>query len=139
MGGPSFWSRIRESNPPSRLGKPLYYRYTNPALREAIIAKRFVNCNHFLSVPEGTRYIIVSVPSSRNRATVRRTVAFDCFRPSRYKNNPNPQMWFGLFFFGTNILMGLFRKRCHTNGFWDFRAADFLVFTSQCNSCCQIM
>ena len=26
-----FWSRIRESNPPSRLGKPLYYRYTNPA------------------------------------------------------------------------------------------------------------
>ena len=28
----SFWSRIRESNPPSRLGKPLYYRYTNPAL-----------------------------------------------------------------------------------------------------------
>ena len=27
-----FWSRIRESNPPSRLGKPLYYRYTNPAL-----------------------------------------------------------------------------------------------------------
>ena len=31
MGGLSFWSRIRESNPPSRLGKPLYYRYTNPA------------------------------------------------------------------------------------------------------------
>ena len=28
---PSFLSRIRESNPPSRLGKPLYYRYTNPA------------------------------------------------------------------------------------------------------------
>ena len=26
-----FWSRVRESNPPSRLGKPLYYRYTNPA------------------------------------------------------------------------------------------------------------
>ena len=26
------WSRVRESNPPSRLGKPLYYRYTNPAL-----------------------------------------------------------------------------------------------------------
>ena len=25
------WSRVRESNPPSRLGKPLYYRYTNPA------------------------------------------------------------------------------------------------------------
>ena len=30
-GGWPFWSRIRESNPPSRLGKPLYYRYTNPA------------------------------------------------------------------------------------------------------------
>lgn len=24
-------SRVRESNPPPRLGKPLYYRYTNPA------------------------------------------------------------------------------------------------------------
>ena len=32
------WSRIRESNPPSRLGKPLYYRYTNPA-SVGIIAK----------------------------------------------------------------------------------------------------
>ena len=31
MGCLLFWSRIRESNPPSRLGKPLYYRYTNPA------------------------------------------------------------------------------------------------------------
>ena len=31
MGGVFVWSRIRESNPPSRLGKPLYYRYTNPA------------------------------------------------------------------------------------------------------------
>ena len=31
VGGLFFWSRIRESNPPSRLGKPLYYRYTNPA------------------------------------------------------------------------------------------------------------
>ena len=30
-GGLLCWSRIRESNPPSRLGKPLYYRYTNPA------------------------------------------------------------------------------------------------------------
>ena len=30
-GGRLFWSRVRESNPPSRLGKPLYYRYTNPA------------------------------------------------------------------------------------------------------------
>ena len=25
------WSRIRESNPPPRLGKPMYYRCTNPA------------------------------------------------------------------------------------------------------------
>ena len=29
--GLCLWSRVRESNPPSRLGKPLYYRYTNPA------------------------------------------------------------------------------------------------------------
>ena len=27
------WSRVRESNPPSQLGKLLYYRYTNPACR----------------------------------------------------------------------------------------------------------
>ena len=26
-----FWSRVRESNPPLRLGKRPYYRYTNPA------------------------------------------------------------------------------------------------------------
>ena len=26
-----FWSRVRESNPPSRLGKPMHYRCTNPA------------------------------------------------------------------------------------------------------------
>ena len=26
------WSRVRESNPPLRLGKRPYYRYTNPAL-----------------------------------------------------------------------------------------------------------
>ena len=25
------WSRVRESNPPPRLGKPMYYRCTNPA------------------------------------------------------------------------------------------------------------
>ena len=25
------WSGVRESNPPQRLGKPLYYRCTNPA------------------------------------------------------------------------------------------------------------
>ena len=28
---PLFWSRVRESNPPPRLGKPMYYRCTNPA------------------------------------------------------------------------------------------------------------
>ena len=27
--------------------------------------------------------------------------AFYCSRPSKYKNNPNPAIWFGLFFFGT--------------------------------------
>jgi hypothetical protein len=26
---------------------------------------------------------------------------------SRYKNNPNPQMWFGLFFFGAGVHNGL--------------------------------
>ena len=31
LDGISFWSRIRESNPPPRLGKPMYYRCTNPA------------------------------------------------------------------------------------------------------------
>ena len=31
LDGFSFWSRVRESNPPPRLGKPLYYRCTNPA------------------------------------------------------------------------------------------------------------
>ena len=43
-----FWSRVRESNPPSRLGKPLYYRYTNPAL-ECIIAEANGNIKSFLS------------------------------------------------------------------------------------------
>ena len=38
-GGVLFWSRVRESNPPSRLGKPLYYRYTNPAWRH------YINCH----------------------------------------------------------------------------------------------
>ena len=27
------WSRVRESNPPSRLGKPMHYRCTNPAIQ----------------------------------------------------------------------------------------------------------
>ena len=48
MGGHFFWSRIRESNPPSRLGKPLYYRYTNPAGGD-IIADPPEEFNHYLS------------------------------------------------------------------------------------------
>lgn len=32
---------------------------------------------------------------------------------------------------GASVLIGLFKKRCHTNGFSDFRVADFLVFTLQ--------
>ena len=40
MGGVFAWSRVRESNPPSRLGKPLYYRYTNPAF-EKHYSRRF--------------------------------------------------------------------------------------------------
>ena len=43
-----FWSRVRESNPPSRLGKPLYYRYTNPASRR-IVAQVNGKFNRFLS------------------------------------------------------------------------------------------
>ena len=31
-GSRFFWSRVRESNPPPRLGKPMYYRCTNPAI-----------------------------------------------------------------------------------------------------------
>ena len=31
------WSRIRESNPPPRLGKPMYYRCTNPALHGSCV------------------------------------------------------------------------------------------------------
>ena len=49
-------------------------------------------------------------------------------RPPRHKNNPNPKIRFGLFFFGANVLIGLFEKPCHTNGFLDFRATNFLVF-----------
>ena len=44
-----FWSRVRESNPPSRLGKPLYYRYTNPAGTAGIISKQAGKFNPFLS------------------------------------------------------------------------------------------
>ena len=43
-----FWSRIRESNPPSQLGKLLYYRCTNPAYR-CIITEPHEKSNHFLS------------------------------------------------------------------------------------------
>ena len=42
------WSRIRESNPPSQLGKLLYYRCTNPAYR-CIIAEPPEKSNLFLS------------------------------------------------------------------------------------------
>ena len=34
-------------------------------------------------------------------------------------------------FYGASVLIGLFKKRCHTNDFSDFRVADFLVFTLQ--------
>ncbi len=40
MEGISFWSRVRESNPPPRLGKPLYYRCTNPAYKLVYRATR---------------------------------------------------------------------------------------------------
>ena len=57
------WSRVRESNPPSRLGKPLYYRYTNPAFSR-IIAKPAGKSNHILSIPffllqEGISFAII--------------------------------------------------------------------------------
>lgn len=31
---------------------------------------------------------------------------------------------------GASVLIGLFEKPCITNGFLDFRASNFLVFTS---------
>ena len=49
MGCFLLWSWIGESNPPSRLGKPLYYRYTNPALREDIIPEGNGKFNPILS------------------------------------------------------------------------------------------
>ena len=48
-------SRIRESNPPPRLGKPMYYRCTNPALHGScvefldIIASFLQKSNRFLA------------------------------------------------------------------------------------------
>ena len=55
LDGISFWSRIRESNPPPRLGKPMYYRCTNPALHGScvefldIIASFLQKSNRFLA------------------------------------------------------------------------------------------
>ena len=55
LDGFSFWSRIRESNPPPRLGKPMYYRCTNPALHGScvefldIIASFLQKSNRFLA------------------------------------------------------------------------------------------
>ena len=66
-----------------------------------------------------------------SRLTVHRTVRFYGSSLSRYKNNPNPQMWFGLFFFGASVLIGLFENISNTNCFLNFRASNFLVFTSQ--------
>ena len=52
--GAVFWSRVRESNPPSRLGKPMHYRCTNPALAAAnccsySIADSFAKFNRILT------------------------------------------------------------------------------------------
>ena len=72
---------------------------------------------------------MVSASSSRRRADVQRTSAFYCSSP-KYKNNPNPsptEIRFGLFFFGASVLIGLFKKLCHTNGFSDFWATSILV------------
>ena len=82
---------------------------------------------------KGTRNTMVPASSSRRRANVHRTFAFYCSSP-KYENNPNPspaEIRFGLLTLGTSVLIGLFKKHCHTNGFSDFRVADFLVFTLQ--------
>ena len=49
--------------------------------------------------PEGTE-TLRSRSVKPSRAALTRAAIY-CSRPSRYKNNPNPQMWFGLFFSGT--------------------------------------
>ena len=55
---------------------------------------------HFLVRRKGLETLMfLSVKPSR--LTVHRTVRIYGSRPLRYKNNPNPQMWFGLFFYGT--------------------------------------
>ena len=43
-------SRIRESNPPPRLGKPMHYRCANPAVASANIGKIFVIDNISLNL-----------------------------------------------------------------------------------------
>ena len=50
---------------------------------------------------------------------------FESFLPNKKDTQRVP------FLFGASVLIGLFKKRCHTNGFSDFRVADFLVFTLQ--------
>ena len=81
-GGHSFWSRVRESNPPSRLGKPLYYRYTNPArLCKGIIAKQKGNFNLFLSIKSaivGKNMVAKSKPPCYNTACVHVAQPFLC-------------------------------------------------------------
>ena len=76
------WSRVRESNPPSRLGKPLYYRYTNPArLCKGIIAKQKGNFNLFLSIKSaivGKNMVAKSKPPCYNTACVHVAQPFLC-------------------------------------------------------------
>ena len=56
-----FWSRVRESNPPSRLGKPLYYRYTNPASM-GIIAEGF--CRSKGKIGNFRKFLFLFMPCS---------------------------------------------------------------------------
>ena len=112
MGAVLFWSRIRESNPPSRLGKPLYYRYTNPACG-GIIADIAGKFNHYLSKVSGSivcaektrcqnslwEFCKVWILSNRNPANVHLTFGFDGSSPCRQNKNPDTQM--GIWIFGT--------------------------------------
>ena len=53
------------------------------------------------NAPEGTREIKIRLRRAvASGAHPRRISSFESL--GRYKNNPNPQMWFGLFFFGNN-------------------------------------
>ena len=83
-----FWSRIRESNPPSRLGKPLYYRYTNPACG-GIIANPLGEFKHFLTEADlsaelhpakETYYSNVPIPAGQNRANSKWTFVLKWFQ-----------------------------------------------------------